>query len=62
MQLGFSESSAIIGSFTMTDNYVAITNLTTNFNSSTVPEPSSLLLLGSGVLGLCGVIRRKMSL
>jgi PEP-CTERM motif-containing protein len=25
-----------------------------------VPEPSSLALLGSGVLGLAGVIRRKM--
>jgi hypothetical protein len=62
MMLGFAESSAIIGSFTLTDNYIGIVNLTTNFNSSTVPEPSSLLLLGSGVLGLCGVIRRKMSL
>jgi hypothetical protein len=25
-----------------------------------VPEPGSLLLLGSGVLGLAGVIRRKL--
>jgi hypothetical protein len=30
--------------------------------SSTVPEPSSLLLLGSGALGLAGMIRRKMML
>jgi hypothetical protein len=32
------------------------------FGSSTpgVPEPSSLLLLGSGALGLAGVIRRKL--
>ena len=28
--------------------------------SPAVPEPSSLLLLGSGVLGLAGVIRRKL--
>jgi hypothetical protein len=27
-----------------------------------VPEPGSLLLLGSGVLGLAGVVRRKLSL
>jgi hypothetical protein len=29
---------------------------------SSTPEPSSLLLLGSGVLGLAGVIRRKINL
>jgi hypothetical protein len=28
--------------------------------STTVPEPSSLVLLGSGLLGLAGVIRRKL--
>jgi hypothetical protein len=28
--------------------------------SSTTPEPSSLLLMGSGVLGLAGVVRRKL--
>jgi|HubBroStandDraft_6_1064221.scaffolds.fasta_scaffold04279_8 hypothetical protein len=30
--------------------------------TSTVPEPSSLLLLGSGVLGLAGLVRRKLML
>lgn len=29
---------------------------------SSVPEPGSLLLLGSGVLGLAGVVSRKLSL
>jgi hypothetical protein len=29
---------------------------------ASVPEPSSLMLLGTGVLGLCGVLRRKLSL
>ena len=35
-----------------------ILTMTTN----AVPEPHTLLLLGSGVLGLGGVIRRKLSL
>ncbi len=59
--LGFAESTANISYLTLTDNYVALVDLTTDFNTSTTPEPSSLLLLGSGVLGLTGVIRRKLS-
>jgi hypothetical protein len=35
-------------------------NLTINITTSEVPEPSSMLLLGSGVLGLAGVLRRKL--
>ena len=31
-------------------------------SSSATPEPSSLVLVGSGILGLAGVIRRKLSL
>lgn len=40
--------------------YMALDNISVTESSSTVPEPSSILLMGSGVLGLAGVIRRKM--
>jgi|SRR5208283_2645384 len=32
----------------------------TTTTSSTVPEPSSIMLFGSGILGLAGVLRRKL--
>jgi hypothetical protein len=47
----FNESTAI-GYFTMTGNYVGVAN--------PIPEPSTLLLLGTGALGIAGVIRRKL--
>jgi hypothetical protein len=55
---GFKESSANISYFTLTDNYVGITNLTV----AAVPEPTSLFLIGSGLLGAIGFSRRRLGL
>ena len=33
---------------------------TTTTSSTSVPEPSSIMLFGSGILGLAGVLRRKL--
>ena len=41
-------------------DYVFIDNFEFNGTGTSTPEPSSLLLLGSGILGLAGVIRRKL--
>ena len=51
-------------SFSFRDDpaYIALDNVSVAAQSgtSTVPEPSSLLLMGSGALGLLGVVRRKL--
>ncbi len=39
--------------------WMALDNISVTQNGGTTPEPSSLLLLGSGLLTLGGVIRRK---
>ena len=33
-----------------------------SYNVSTVPEPSSMLLFGSGAIGLASLLRRKLGL
>jgi len=46
-----SESFTVLGTSTST---------TTTTTTGTVPEPSSIMLFGSGILGLAGVLRRKL--
>lgn len=50
----FVESTPI-GSFTMTGNYVGVTG------QSVTPEPGTLVMFGSGLLGLVGFARRKFN-
>ena len=50
----FVESTPI-GSFTMSDNYVGVTGQAV----TPTPEPGTLALLGSGIVGLAGFARRK---
>jgi PEP-CTERM motif-containing protein len=52
---GFQESGRTIKYFTLTDNYVGITGLTT-----VAPEPSTLLLIGTGLIGTVGYGRRRL--
>jgi hypothetical protein len=48
--------------FAMQDDpgYIALDNASVTTNQGSTPEPSSILLLGTGVLALGGTIRRKL--
>ena len=53
---GFVESSADISYFTLANNYIGITGLTTTFDA--VPLPTALLLFGPGLVGLAAIRKR----
>jgi hypothetical protein len=48
--------------FNFADNpaYMALDNVSVTEAAPTAPEPSSFLLLGTGILGLGGIVRRKL--
>ncbi|HVP56310.1 MAG TPA: PEP-CTERM sorting domain-containing protein [Candidatus Eisenbacteria bacterium] len=43
-------------------DYIFVDNFEFNPTGSTIPEPGSLFLLGSGIVGIAGVFRRKLGL
>jgi len=46
--------------FTVLGSQSSTTSTTTTTTTGTVPEPSSIMLFGSGILGLAGMVRRKL--
>ena len=50
-----SEAFTVLGS-----SSTSTTTTTTTSTGTSVPEPSSIMLFGSGILGLAGVLRRKL--
>ena len=51
-----SEAFTVLGSSSTSTT----TTTTTSTTGTSVPEPSSIMLFGSGILGLAGVLRRKL--
>ena len=54
--------TALSANFTGTANYIAFSGVTIGSNVVGTPEPGTLAMLGTGVLGLAGLLRRKIKL
>ena len=49
-------------SYMEVDTSGTVTSRAGEYDTSTVPEPGTLLMFGSGIIGLVGVVRRKINL
>ena len=61
--VGFTDTAANISSVTVNalNDIIGVDDVRYSFGTAT-PEPGTLMLFGSGILGLAGVIRRKINL
>ena len=57
---GIESSSANIGYFRLSGDFILAHSIEVGGTASPVPEPSSLLLITSGLLGAAGAVRRKL--
>ena len=65
--VGFDNTRAWVTGGVLFINMQGISTVTgglaqTDFTTGSVPEPGSLMLLGSGILGVLGTMRRKLAL
>jgi PEP-CTERM motif len=58
---GFAQSGGVIATEDAAGNWsYNVGNIYQGVSPPEVPEPSSLILLGSGILGIAGVVRRRL--